>query len=228
MSRPVLAPQPFGGLVTTGRAAPPVAPESRWTLQDREAALRADMAYNFSQGGLLKDLKVGYDGNDPNNEFTRSGMSAMLTRSPVTGVHYLAYRGTESIFNGPDMKADVMQGVGLPTAQYEMAIRLANRVKQALGPGARIVLTGHSLGGGLAAAAANDAGLDATLFNPASVNRIYSQGNPGSIRSHVIEGDFLSAGRALVGRTAPGEIIVHPARTTVPFMQHPMFNFPNY
>ena len=202
--------------------------QSRWNLQDREAALRSEMAYSFKQGGLLKDMKVGYDANDPNNHFTRTGMSAMLTQSPVTGAYYLAFRGTESIFNGPDMKADVIQGVGLPAAQYEKAIELARQVQQALGPGVKLVLTGHSLGGGLAAAAAHQTGLAATLFNPASVNRMYSQGTPGDIRSHVIEGDFLSAGRTLVGRTAPGEIIVHPARTVVPFMQHFMFNFPKY
>jgi hypothetical protein len=130
--------------------------------------------------------------------------------------------------NGPDMKADFMQGSGLPSAQYDKAIQLTQRVQQQLGSDAKIILTGHSLGGGLAGAASYATGLSATLFNPASVNRIYSRGNPGSIRSHVIEGDFLSLGRTVVGRAAPGEIVVHPARTIVPFMQHVMFNFPDY
>ena len=179
-----------------------MSPQSRWTLQDREAALRADMAYYFSQGGLLKDMKVGYDANDPKNEFTRTGMSAMLTRSPVTGTYYLAFRGTESLLNGPDVKADFMQGVGLPAEQYRMAIQLARRVKQELGSEARIVLAGHSLGGGLAAAASYATGLNATLFNPASVNRIYSRGNSGSIRSHVVEGDFLIG----PDKTYPGQM----------------------
>jgi len=223
-----LTPQMELAIVTSGVLAPRVAPESKWTALDREAALRAEMAYAFSMGGLLADINVGYNADDPTNAFVRSGMSAMLTRSPETGIYYLAFRGTESLLDGNDLRADFVQALGMPSAQYDAAIELARRVREALGPNATIVLAGHSLGGGLAAAAAYNTGLNAVTFNPASVGGIYSQGDAGYIRSHVIEGDFLSVGRALVGRTAPGEIIVHPARTIVPPFQHNMFNFPDY
>ena len=186
------------------------------------------MAYFFNEGGLLSDLKVGYGSQGVKNEFTETGLSAMLSRSPVTGKYFLAFRGTESLLNGKDVAADIMQGAGLRTAQYEQAIRLAQLVKDKLGPDAKIVLTGHSLGGGMAAAASYATGLDAVVFNPASVNRIYANGNPGEIRSHVIAGDILSLGRTAVGRTAPGEIIVHPPRSAMPLNQHSMFNFPDY
>lgn len=224
----VLAPQMELTIVTTGVMAPRVAPESKWTKIDREAALRAEMAYFFSMGGMLANLNVGYEADDPDNEFVRSGISAMLTRSPETGTYYLAFRGTESLLDRHDIAANVLQSLGLRAAQYELAVQLANRVKQVLGPDVEIILTGHSLGGGLAAAAAYDTGLNAIIFNPASVNHLYAGVAPGYIRSHVIEGDFLSVGRTLVGRTAPGEILVHPARTIVPPFQHNMFNFPNY
>jgi hypothetical protein len=215
-------------IVTTGVNPIPMPEASRWTVEDREAALRAEQAYFFSAGGLLVNLDVGYDPNNPRNEYTSTGLSAMLTRAPETGTYYLAFRGTESLFNQADMTADAMQGIGLPSAQYEAAINLAQKVKQMLGRDARIILTGHSLGGGLAAAASYSTGLDAVVFNPASLNTFYSQGTPGYIRSHVVWADFLSVGRVCLARTAPGVIIMHPARTLIPPFQHSMFNFPEY
>jgi pimeloyl-ACP methyl ester carboxylesterase len=221
--------------------------QSRWNLQDREAALRSEMAYAFGQGGLLKDMKVGYDANNPNNDFTRTGMSAMLTRSPGTGTYYLAFRGTEiAPIDSRDTAADLSQYAGNRTMQYEVAIELAKRVRDKLGADAEIHLTGHSLGGGLAAAAAHATGLKATVFNPASLSRRYAQGTPGEIRSHVIVGDPLSIGRTvqnaifgpnyLMGGarerqllpprlTAPGTIILHPPRAV---NTHGMENYPDY
>ena len=246
-STPSLVSPPFASLVTTGRAAPPVPVQYRWTLQDREAALRADMAYYFSQGGLLKDLNVDYDANNSANKYTSTGMSAMLTRSPVTGTYYLAFRGTETApIDSRDANADLSQYAGRPTPQYEKAIELAKLVKESLGPDAEMHLTGHSLGGGLAAAAAYATGLKATVFNPASLSRRYAQGTPGEIRSHVIIGDPLSIGRTVQnaifgsnylladarGRevlpprlTAPGTIILHPPRV---LNTHGMENYPDY
>jgi hypothetical protein len=246
-STPALVSQPFASLVTTGRAAPAAPAQSRWTLQDREAALRSEMAYSFSQGGLLRDLKVGYDANNANNVFTSTGMSATLTRSPVTGTYYLAFRGTEiSPIDGRDADADLSQYAGRRTPQYEKAIELAQLVKEKLGPDAVLHLTGHSLGGGLAAAAAYATGLEATVFNPASLSRRYAQGTPGEIRSHVIVGDPLSIGRtvqnAIFGLnylmagarerellppmlSAPGTIILHPPRVA---NTHIMPNYPDY
>ena len=243
------APKAFASLVTTGRSAPQTASTDNWTLKDREAALRADMAYKFSQGGLLRFLDVGYDASDPNNRFTRTGLSAMLTRSPVTGIYYLAFRGTElsPSYDHRDVQADLRQGLGHRTEQFEQAIKLTQLVQEQLGPHVRLELTGHSLGATLAAAASYATGLNATLFNPASLNRIYSQGTPGDIRSHIIIGDPLSVGRTVQNAafalpswtadeqlrrqvlpplmTAPGKIILHRPRTLNP---HDMANYPDY
>lgn len=211
--------------------------------------MRADMAYKFSQGGLLRFLDVGYDASDPNNRFTRTGLSAMLTRSPVTGIYYLAFRGTElsPSYDHRDVQADLRQGLGHRTEQFEQAIKLTQLVQEQLGPHVRLELTGHSLGATLAAAASYATGLNATLFNPASLNRIYSQGTPGDIRSHIIIGDPLSVGRTVQNAafalpswtadeqlrrqvlpplmTAPGKIILHRPRTLNP---HDMANYPDY
>jgi RHS repeat-associated protein len=243
-----LAFTPYANLVTTGRASVPPVPEARWTLQDREAALRADMAYKATDGGMLKNLGIGYNLGNPNNSFTRAGMSATLTRSPVTGTYYLAFRGTEiRPVDQRDVYADVAQASGNRTPQYEQAILLTQLVQQRLGPGATLHLAGHSLGGGLAAAASYATGLDATVFNPASLNRVYSKGTPGAIRSHVVVGDLLSVGRTVQNLafalptwtadeklsetvlppllTAPGKVILHPPRS---LNTHQMNNFPPY
>jgi RHS repeat-associated protein len=105
--------QPFSSLMTTGKTAPAVPQASRWTVQDREAASRSDLAYMLSSGGLLNDMKVGYDAKDSANKYTSTGMSAMLTRSPRTGVYYLAFRGTETApTDRRDVQADVDQFLG--------------------------------------------------------------------------------------------------------------------
>jgi len=237
-------PMPYASLTTTGRTAPqspmPQSITARssdcWTERDREAALRADMAYAFNQGGLLKDLKVGYEPDDSKNAFTRTGLSAMLTRSPFNGRYYLAFRGTGPS-DGRDVLTDLVQASGFRTAQHEKAIALARLVQAKLGPNIELTLTGHSLGGGLAAAAAYATGLSAIVFNPASLNATYSQGNSGSIRSHIIVGDLLSIGRTIQNifrdswdpaLTAPGKIILHSPRTIDPTKWHGMASFPDY
>lgn len=230
--------------MATGRAAPPVPRPARWTITDEEAAVRADMVYHFSGGGLLKNLNVGYDASDPNNEFTRTGLTAMVSRSPITGTYYVAFRGTEvSPIDRRDISTDLRQALGEQTPQHEAAIKLVLKIQKTLGPQANIHLVGHSLGGSLAAAAAYSTGLKATTFNPASLNRHYSQGSPGEIRSHVVIADILGVGRTLqnilfafnhqpVGSaepivlppllTAPGTIILHAWRSPSP---HSMRNF---
>jgi hypothetical protein len=129
----------------------------------------------------------------------------------------LAFRGTE---DWHDVQANAVQGLGFRTSQYEQAVALARRVQRALPDGARLILTGHSLGGGLAVAAAHATGADAITFNAASVNARYQGlGRPGNVRSHVVFGDPLSVGRTCAlqwplepfirHRRLPGTVILH-------------------
>ena len=53
------------------------------------------------------------------------------------------------------------------------------------------MFVGHSLGGGLASAAAGRTGLDAITFNAAGVSKTY-RGAPGKIVANYIRGDILS------------------------------------
>ncbi|MFM8239609.1 MAG: hypothetical protein ACKOAW_04770, partial [Actinomycetota bacterium] len=82
---------------------------------------------------------------------------------------------------------------------YEQAIDLAKRVaKEMESRGGTVILTGHSLGGGLAAAASYATGLDAEVFNPAGLSGRYASGSRGNINSHVTLLDPLSVGRTVL------------------------------
>lgn len=83
------------------------------------------------------------------------------TNSPL-----VAYQGTAS---GEDVKVDAAQGLGVETFYYDRAQKIATNVAESpAGKGAH--LTGHSLGGGMAAAGSRASGLPATTFNGAGLH----------------------------------------------------------
>ena len=187
---------------------------------------------------MLRKIGVNYGQGSP---YGTDGFSAHLTYSEKTKTYYRAFRGTEQ-GDLNDAWADLVQGTGWRSSQHEQAVNLAREVMAQLG-NVKLELTGHSLGGSLAAAAAYATGLGATTFNPASVSPIYRSAEPVKIRSHVIVGDFLSVGRTISNglpdpgfpnpnvRFAPGEIILHPPRSLDnlydPTQFHPMKHFPD-
>jgi hypothetical protein len=88
----------------------------------------------------------------------------------------IAFRGTEAT-SIRDWRTDAANAVGVVTGQYSNAIEFAVAFKDAYGA-AGIDFVGHSLGGGLAAAASMATGLTATTFNAAGVgNRIVRKQN---------------------------------------------------
>jgi hypothetical protein len=238
--------KPYANLVTSGRTSPQVqtprpTESPRWSANDREAKLAAAAAYSINDGGLLRAKGIAYDPTGNTGDYAQKGFSASLTYSEKNKTYYLAFRGTESGWAGlPDWRANAIHGLGLRTSQYDQAIALAGEVKRKLGD-ARLEVTGHSLGGSLAAAVSYSLGVTATVFNPASVNAAYRQGTPGNIRSHIIFGDILSLGRTVANglpdptypnpnlRFAPGEVILHPGRTwsVMPWDRHPLDQFPD-
>ena len=163
-----------------------------WNAEACDAAGFAAAVYDW-EGKGFRALNIDYR--------PTHGFSASLFQA-ADGTYYLAFRGSE--FSGHDWWANLAQGLGFRTSQYEQAIRLARQVQKALPAGAKLVLTGHSLGGGLASAAAFATGLDAITFNAPWLNPQYREGHPGTIVSHVVVADFLSLGRTLVLRKLPG------------------------
>ena len=78
----------------------------------------------------------------------------------------LTFRGTD---DGGDAVDDVLQGIGVTTDQYKKANDLAKILNKNF-PNKHITVTGHSLGGGLAALAALQLGTDAITFNAAGLH----------------------------------------------------------
>ncbi|QCW25612.1 DUF2974 domain-containing protein [Lysobacter enzymogenes] len=81
------------------------------------------------------------------------------------GHYVLAYSGTDE---GKDWLTNFRQGLGFEDAQYNQAMALAREAKVAFGD--EVVITGHSLGGGLAAAASITSGIPAVTFNASGVH----------------------------------------------------------
>ncbi|MEO8366396.1 MAG: phospholipase, partial [Pseudoxanthomonas sp.] len=113
----------------------------------------------------LDDDAVRASGLDPkllHNE--KSGLDASLYRD-ASGAVVLVYAGSDEL---RDWKHNLGQGLGLRDAQYEQAILLAGKTREAFGD--NVLLTGQSLGGGLAAAASMVNEIPAVTFNAAGVH----------------------------------------------------------
>jgi hypothetical protein len=115
------------------------------------------------------------------------------------GRYALAFAGSNDI---PDWLNNLAQGVGLDAAQYNQAIALAKDAKLAFG--GELAITGHSLGGGLAAAAALATDSAAVTFNAAGVNdetlrdagldpaAARAAADNGQIRRYAVNGEVLT------------------------------------
>ncbi|NIJ85325.1 hypothetical protein FHY35_002349 [Xanthomonas arboricola] len=116
-----------------------------WTRMDDSTLQRAGI-----DPGLLHDAKSGFDAAFYRNE---------------QGQVVLGFCGTDE---GKDWKHNLGQGLGFDDAQYASAIQLGSQAKQAFGD--QVVISGHSLGGGLAAASAMVNDIPAVTYNAAGVN----------------------------------------------------------
>lgn len=173
-----------------------------------EQALR-DAGWNRlepnADGTALVDAQGREIPIDPALLHTSNGFDAAIYQNDQ-GQYVVAYRGTDDwgIANPGDADDNALQGLGFETGQYSDAIALAQRAEQVFGDG-NVVVTGHSLGGGLASAAAlatgasgvtfNAAGLsDQTLeslgFNPNAVRD--SVADSGQLRRYIVNGDPLN------------------------------------
>ena len=129
-----------------------------------------------------------------------SGFAAeVFISDDPNAVPVLAFEGTD--FGDPqDVNADVAQALGNPEEYYNRAMSLATQLSQHTD--GDVQFTGHSLGGGLATAAAQVTGGEAIVSNPAGVHentvaqylaeRGLSVPSNNDIRSYVVEGDLLT------------------------------------
>ena len=137
------------------------------------------------------------------------------------GRHVLAFAGSNELQDWTG--ANFQQGIGWQNEQYDQAIELAQLADQAFGDG--LVITGHSLGGGLAATASLATGNTAVTFNASGVHdktierlgldpaTARNDAADGQIRRYNISGDPLTAAQEDVWGTrtvlpdAPGHEI---------------------
>ncbi|SDQ50255.1 Protein of unknown function [Pseudoxanthomonas sp. CF125] len=147
----------------------------------------------------MDDAAVRAAGIDPSLLHDgKSGFDASLYRD-ASGAVVVAYAGTDE---GKDWRHNFRQGLGFEDAQYDQAIALARQAKQAFGN--NVVLTGQSLGGGLAAAASMVGEVPAVTFNAAGVHDktlerygfdadvLKQEAEQGLIRSYRVKNELLT------------------------------------
>ena len=100
---------------------------------------------------------------DPN-----TGFRAMLYRSKDEQEIVVVYRGVRRTNILQDSQTCLSQGLGFGAAIYRQAIELALAVVEVYG--GKVIFTGHSMGGGLAASASIVANRPAVTFNSAGVH----------------------------------------------------------
>jgi Lipase (class 3) len=133
---------------------------------------------------------------------TQSGFTARVyvKGSGADAEFVVAFRGSTS--DKSDWISNLRQGIGLNSDHYSRALRIGQQLARS--GNARVTLTGHSLGGGLASAAAIASGRNATTFNAAGLSdatiRTASQARTaagvaraGAVSAFYIRGEVLSA-----------------------------------
>lgn len=129
----------------------------------------------------------------------QTGLEAKVYRKGDTYV--LVFEGTTGDDNGTDWGANVGNGAGGVPKQYRQALDIALRFKQVYGSRGDTVVTGHSLGGGLATFAGVGAGIETYTYNasglgPGSRAFLDSAGlvnrNEHLVKNYVQRGEILN------------------------------------
>jgi hypothetical protein len=113
--------------------------------------------------------------------------------------HVLAFAGTDE---WKEVATNIGQALGFNTEQHTAAVALSRQAKRAYGKD--LVLTGHSLGGGLASLAAASVDVEAVTFNAAGLHRnsierndldvdyFKQRASDGLIRAYSVKGEILT------------------------------------
>ncbi len=182
-----LVPTPAGAAQVAAAAPADVAPAGMTSRanQERERALNMAIMSDAAYLTDPSDPSKGYRGTLPSNieaavpgqnslagftadrfENPENGFAARLFHNTENDTYTLAFRGTDDI---GDFISGNRQAVDPSAPQYKQAIDLVKDLRAAFGD-QLTDLTGHSLGGGLAAATSMMSGIRATTFNAAGLN----------------------------------------------------------
>ena len=150
------------------------------------------------------------------------GFSATITNlpAPLKASAIVGFPGTASF---SDWIANGGQAFFGYASQYHQATDLARFSSKAFR--GNVMFAGHSLGGGLASAAAYEANAQAITFNAAGLHSSYRGGSHAGIRAHYIRGDWLTAMQQLTPLpNAAGTSIPHSGRGSA-LSRHGWHNF---
>ncbi|AAS62708.1 phospholipase [Yersinia pestis] len=154
--------------VTTGSTNVPISSGQRPQQADYSLALLAKDVYAPTSGNLngfvrLSDERLLAAGIDP-TALSDSASGFLAGIYSDNQQYVLSFAGTN---DRHDWLSNIRQAVGYEDVQYNEAVALGKTAKMAFGDA--LVITGHSLGGGLAATAALATGTFAVTFNAAGV-----------------------------------------------------------
>ncbi|WP_147366935.1 hypothetical protein [Aurantiacibacter zhengii] len=149
----------------------------------------------------LKDLGILPSQLKP----TDSDFRARVMKRPGSDEYFVTFKGTTSWF-GQDTVANVGQAITGDASYYTNAKNIAIGIndKLRLSGGGSVKFVGHSLGGGLASAAAHATGAPATTFNAAGLHdknlrpedALYNIPPIDAVR---VDGEILTSAQNLLG-----------------------------
>jgi len=151
-----------------------MASEGVYALEDlpQFALRRLSKAEIEALGGIHPSIAGEFNGQS-----VISGFDVVLYHDYVSGDFVLTFGGTDDY---GDLVANIWQSVGAYTPQYVTAMEIADEFAHNSSIGDSTITTGHSLGGGLASAAAVVGGFHADTFNAAGLSRATLLGPDGT------------------------------------------------
>jgi RHS repeat-associated protein len=194
--------------------------ERKIGMQLNRAGYRVQRMWYDNPGHTIDSTKLGlpegweFEENgyyqDPSGS---SNLDYATFVNKAKGIRFMSMIGTQNDRWGADWIDDAKQALGIKTKQYIRAIEFAiseQDISQKMGYD--FVISGHSLGGGLAAAASAVTGAPALIFNAAGVNplTLHYAGygdlikNLGSnVVSYNVGGEILTSGQFALSAMIP-------------------------
>ena len=160
--------------------------------------------FNNVSGDKAVLAKLGLQPGDLELPGSNFKAAVFERRSPPFGPnetgYVIAFKGT-SPGSVEDWQNNFRQGLDADSPFYRQAVRIGNKVSDQLSSkagGPTVMFAGHSLGGGLASAAATASGLQANTFNSAGLNAATiaryggNESDSGDIVAYHVPGDPLT------------------------------------
>ncbi|MDR1458105.1 MAG: hypothetical protein LBI37_01065, partial [Puniceicoccales bacterium] len=147
----------------------------------------------FCDDGIIRPLSTK-DGEG-------SAFEAKLGYNDNTGRIFLSFRGTEfSAGRSGSIITDIQQHLGFIDKVYKRAISLADMAGQCFGED-KLIISGYSMGGGMAQLAATVLELDAIVVNPAPISKIIL------LRANLSSNKLIRASERIYQLSVKGDIV---------------------